>query len=323
MDLRQLQHFLAVLEHGSLKRAADVVSVSQQGLSASIKALEDSLGVRLLDRGRLGAVPTAAGRALAEHAQQILGQARLARAELKSLASADSGTAVVGVGPLFAQRLMPAAIRELSAQRPNVSVRVTEGPSDTLCQMLLEGQIDFVASTPSASFEMSPDLESQILFEDYDVPKVRAEHPLARAPRVTLADLAKYPWIFSARYVGDRESVLRMFTKAGIAPPTQLVLTDSVSIITELLRTRDYVHVNGRTFFVREFSTVNCVSLDVPEFGARRVGMIAMRRGGRMAPASRALLDRFLAVWAQASVAFHDGAAHNAARGSPTGSGAR
>jgi DNA-binding transcriptional LysR family regulator len=107
MDLRQLQHFLTVLEHGSLKRAASDACVSQQGLSASIKALEDSLGVQLLDRGRHGAVPTAAGLMLADRAKEILGTVRLTRAELKSLSIGQTGTAVMGSGPFFAQRMVP------------------------------------------------------------------------------------------------------------------------------------------------------------------------------------------------------------------------
>lgn len=301
MDIRHLQHLLAIVEHGSLKRAAEAVNVSQQGLSSSIKSLEGLLGVRLLDRGRNGAVPTAAGRTLVGHARQIVGQVRLARAEVRSLAATESGTAVMGTGPFFAQRVVPAAIGQLVARRPNLSVQVHEGTADVLCPMLLDGRIDFAVSTPSASFELSADLEQTTLFEDVDVPQVNPQHPLARKRDATLRDLAAFPWISSSRFPGDRERVLKLFVDHGVTPPSRFILTDSAVIITELLRDRDYVHVSGRSFFAQAFSNVTLVPLELPEFRTRRVGVILTRRGGHMAPASRALLEAFDEAWQQAS----------------------
>jgi len=297
MDVRHLQHFLAVIEYGSLKRAAEVVNVSQQGLSSSIKTLEGSVKVKLFERGRLGAVPTVYGRALAEHARLICGQMRLAKSELTSLAAADTGTAAVGVGAFFAQRIMPAAIVKLAETKPAIVVRAVEGPSDMLYRLLLEGDIDFATSTPSGAATLHPDLQQRVLFEDRDAPLVRIGHPLAGRGQVSFADLARHPWLFSARYTADREWVLRSFAAAGVAPPRRMVLTDSPSMLSELLRTGDYIHVTGRSHLLQALSNIELVELPVPALNSRRVGVITLRRHERMAPASRSLLDAFEATW--------------------------
>ena len=72
MEIDQLKTFLAVGTFGGFHRAAEVLFVSQPAVSARIKALEQSLGVKLFERGRGGPVLSAAGRALRPHAEQLL-----------------------------------------------------------------------------------------------------------------------------------------------------------------------------------------------------------------------------------------------------------
>ncbi len=299
MELKQLRHFLAVIDTGSLNRAAHLANVSQQGLSASIRAMEQALGATLFERTRSGAKPTVHGQALARHARLILGQHRLAHAEISALSGADIGTAAVGCGAFFARRVMPLAIRLLNSSRPHVNVRVVESSSDVLFGMLVDGELDFAVSTPSGSFEPHPDLAQETLFEDRDMPLVRPSHPLAQRGPVALADLAEFPWLFSARFVGDRERVLRLFAEARVQPPRSMVLTDSPAIILELLSNADYVHVSGQSFFRREFSSEEFASLDVPQFMSRRLGVITSFRQRAMSAASEVLLQKFRVAWTQ------------------------
>ncbi|NDE02288.1 MAG: LysR family transcriptional regulator, partial [Gammaproteobacteria bacterium] len=72
MELRQLRHFVAVVDSANLSRAAERVAISQPALTRSIKNLEDLLGVELLERQPRGVVPTEAGLALYHHAQIVL-----------------------------------------------------------------------------------------------------------------------------------------------------------------------------------------------------------------------------------------------------------
>ncbi|WP_439532438.1 LysR family transcriptional regulator [Polymorphobacter sp.] len=299
MDLRQLEHFLAVVDGGSLGRASELANVSQQGMSASIKALELSLGTILLERGRFGARPTAAGLALAEHARRILGQTRLARAEIQSLDAGESGVAAVGVGPFFAQHIIPAAIVALSISRPGIIVRAIEAPTDQIVQMLLRGEIDFGLSTPGAMLDIHPEITQDILYEDSDAPLVSADHPVAQLASPTLADLVKHPWIFSTRFAGEKQRVIDACLSADLPPPTRMVLTDSMPVVRELLRTGEFVHVSGRWQLRRCFPDLRIVPIDLPQFTSRRFGVCTKRRDTRLPLASSLLLDTVLKIWAQ------------------------
>ena len=94
-DLKQLRHFLAIVEQGHFGRAAQQLGISKQGISQSVAALEETLGVRLFERGQFGAVPTEFGRALTQYAKVIQAETRKARAEIDGLRERKSPCAPV------------------------------------------------------------------------------------------------------------------------------------------------------------------------------------------------------------------------------------
>ena len=103
MEHRQLERFLAVIEHGSLAAAAREVHLTQQALSASLANLEQDLGVRLFDRSPGGITkPTRHGKALIRHARAQLAGAERARQELLNLSDGRTGTVTLGLGESFA-----------------------------------------------------------------------------------------------------------------------------------------------------------------------------------------------------------------------------
>lgn len=91
MELRQLRHFVAVVECGNLSRASRKVHISQPALTRSIKALEDLLRARLLDRKPRGVVPTPTGDIFYQHAKLILNECARAKDDI---ADAESGATV-------------------------------------------------------------------------------------------------------------------------------------------------------------------------------------------------------------------------------------
>ncbi|HWW73370.1 MAG TPA: LysR family transcriptional regulator, partial [Duganella sp.] len=79
MELRQLRYFVAIVDHGSLSRAALVLHVAQPALTQQLRQLEEELGVQLLHRSAQGVLSTDAGKIFYEHAQAILKQVADAR----------------------------------------------------------------------------------------------------------------------------------------------------------------------------------------------------------------------------------------------------
>src|SRR5919108_733730 len=90
VEIGQVEAFLAVGTFGGFRRAADALRVTQPAVSARIKALEDSLGVSLFERGKTGMALSAAGRALRPHAEQLLRAVALARQAVHDLGLARS-----------------------------------------------------------------------------------------------------------------------------------------------------------------------------------------------------------------------------------------
>jgi DNA-binding transcriptional LysR family regulator len=91
MELRQLEYLVALAEERQFTRAADVTGVSQSGLSAAIRSLEDELGTRLFERTTRKVEPTEAGSALLPFARSMLGQAAAARDAVVRLSHELSG----------------------------------------------------------------------------------------------------------------------------------------------------------------------------------------------------------------------------------------
>lgn len=140
--LRQLQFLTAIRAHGSFVAAADAVGVTQPTLSAGIKELEAALGAQLVDRGRAGAVLTAAGEEAAERAARAIGEveelARMVRAAGQPFAS----TFRLGAIPTIAPYLLPRTMPLLQDRFPRLRLQVREDQTSRLVDALRMRRLD-------------------------------------------------------------------------------------------------------------------------------------------------------------------------------------
>ncbi|MDT0235317.1 LysR family transcriptional regulator [Curtobacterium sp. BRB10] len=141
MQLAWVETFLTVVEQGSFRAAAEVRHISQPALSKQVQALEQSLGVQLLQRGRSGTVPTPAGSALLARARSLTGAAALFQGEALRVAEGSGGLLAVGFG-ISSLRLLPPVIRAFRKARPSVLVTLEDLSSMLQEQELLEGRLD-------------------------------------------------------------------------------------------------------------------------------------------------------------------------------------
>ncbi|WPH12826.1 LysR family transcriptional regulator [Variovorax paradoxus] len=158
MDLRQLEYFVAVIEHGSFSRAAAALNLAQPSVSRQIAVLEEELGQRLLERTGRGVTPTPAGQTLLAHARTLLNTASQAVADLKELHAEPVGRVVVGLPHRVAMGLCVPLIREFRQRLPNALLSVVEGLSLSLRDSMIDGRIDVAllfdpAPTPLLSYE--------------------------------------------------------------------------------------------------------------------------------------------------------------------------
>jgi DNA-binding transcriptional LysR family regulator len=190
LELRHLQAFEAVARHRSFRAAAEELDYTQSAVSQQIVALEQIVGARLLDRGN-GPRPvrlTEPGRVLLTHARAILARVDAASADLIALVHGAVGELRLGAFQSIANRLLPFALERFRRAWPRIEVELFEsGSHDEIDDRVRRGALDVAFTTPPVA---AGTLDYVELLQDPYLLVVHHDHPLTRAPRVALRDLA-------------------------------------------------------------------------------------------------------------------------------------
>lgn len=189
MELRHLNHVVALAEERHFARAASRVHLSQPAFSRSIQTIEHNLGMRLFDRENGDVQPTPAGSFLIERARRLLFDARCVQRDVDLYRGGQLGDTAFGVGPFPAATLVQRVLPELRLQHPNVCIRVQVSNWELLMDRLRKEDIEFfVADVRSFPDEAGLIVES--LGRQAGRFYVRVDHPLARP--CTLNELWAY-----------------------------------------------------------------------------------------------------------------------------------
>jgi LysR family transcriptional regulator, nitrogen assimilation regulatory protein len=143
MDLRQIHHFVAACEEGSLSAAANRLNCTASGVSQQMSALEARLGVSLFERTRRGVTPTAVGRRFYDRCLAILKAVSDAKIELEDFAAGLSGSVSAGFAPGLAKAILPPALARFVREFPRVDVDIASGPADALVADTAIGSLNF------------------------------------------------------------------------------------------------------------------------------------------------------------------------------------
>jgi DNA-binding transcriptional LysR family regulator len=234
VELRQLEHFLAVVEEGSFSRAAARVFLVQSSLSASLLALERGLGTELFIRGRRGAELTDAGRAFLEPARAVLEGAERARDAVAEVKGLLRGT--VRIASVFVPRSIDIVetIRRFREEHPGVEVRVLPADPKSMVELVADGQVDF-AITPrvertSAALRFEPLVSAPL------VVVCPAGHRLAGAREVEPRDLVDESIIELPFGWRSRELFDQLFEKHGVQRHVRLEVDDWFSVLSMVQR---------------------------------------------------------------------------------------
>ena len=181
IDLRQLKALTAVIEEGTFTDAGIALGTSQASISRAISGLEAIVGVRLLQRTSEGALPTATGRRVAEHARRILVEV----AAIEHLADETADRLRVGfTWSLFGGRTV-AVQRRWRAAHPGRTLTFVQ--AEPASAGLLEGEVDVAVWRRELN---DPRFERSLVGSGRRMVGLAADDPLARRRSVRLADLA-------------------------------------------------------------------------------------------------------------------------------------
>ena len=247
MEIRQFRHFIAVAAHGSFRRAASALHLSQPALSLSIKALETDLGLRLFDRLHDRVAPTAAGAALLRHAEEVIQRVDLVKEAARTLASPQAGTVSIGLGIGLAPATIAGFLLRVSREFPRLIVRVRTGVFDNLINALRDDSYEFLVTRLSGRTAPS-DLRQEESFQDQQVIVGSTRHPLARRKSVTAADVARFPWVSSGPLENSLDGWVEFFMSAGSKPPRVLLQLDTFPAINALVNASEFLSVYPRHY---------------------------------------------------------------------------
>lgn len=141
-SLRDMAIFVAAYEEGSFTAAALRENATQSGVSQHMGNLEYVLGVQLFLRKRGGVTPTPAAASFYRHCLQVLRAHAEARSDMTRFANSETGEIRIGLMPTITRRVLAPALDDFLTQLPNVKVRIVEGYSASLSQMVQAGELD-------------------------------------------------------------------------------------------------------------------------------------------------------------------------------------
>ena len=235
MELRQLEHFIAVTEESSFTRAAQRLHVVQSTLSVSIRTLERELGVQLLERTTHRVRLTDAGRALLAEARNALGALDAARDAVAAVQGGVRGTIRVGIMNSLQLVDLAAVLTRYHEERPLVQIvpHTAVGGSVELVAGVLDGTLDLAfAALPGpypSGLAVRPLASEPLLLACPD------DHRLARRERVALSDLHGERFVDFPVGWGTRAIVDRAFEQAGVLREIAVEVSD-VPTAVDLVR---------------------------------------------------------------------------------------
>ena len=228
VSLRQLQYIVAVAEHGSFGRAADVCHVSQPALSAQVAVAERALGVQLFERSGHRVRTPAAVAPLIAQARRILTAAGDLRELARQKADPLRGTLRLGIIPTICPYVLPDITPSLSRDYPELSIQWTEDRTVRLVKQMKDGTIDAAVVALEADLR---GLDHATLGWDPFFLAAAPEHPLSRGKKRLTLDViegAQVLLLDEGHCFGDQ--ALQLCTQAG-ASETRFRATSLATLV--------------------------------------------------------------------------------------------
>jgi DNA-binding transcriptional LysR family regulator len=233
LNVQRLRAFREVLARGSFSAAADALDYTQSAISQAVSTLEAEVGATLIERDRKGLRPTAAGAALAEHADAILARLETAEEDLAAIAGVRAGRLRMASFPTAGATLMPIAIATFRAAHPDVELTLAEGEPEEIAPRLRAGEFDLALlfHFPGVTKSVASGVRAVDLLEDPMHVALPARHPLASKRALRLEDLRAEAWIQTSEASPCARHVVRCCHAAGFEPTVSFESDDYQTVL--------------------------------------------------------------------------------------------
>src|SRR5215208_526393 len=290
LKLRDLHILLAVVQCGSMAKAARQLSVSNPVVSKAVADLEHALDARLLDRRAQGVEPTIYGRALLDHALCVFDELRQAVKHVEFLANPTAGEVRIGSSIALASGFIAAVVDRLSRHYPRIIFHLLAAESSMTYRALEERKVDLAIARmfkPVADEQM----DVEVLYDEQEVVVAGADNSWTRRRKIDLAELMHEPWTLPPPDTLSGSVIAEAFREKELDVPPNTIITATVPVRSALLATGRFLTIIPSS--VLKFSVNNPVlkrlSVELPTT-ERPVGIITLKNR-TISPVAQLFID--------------------------------
>ncbi len=214
MLLAQIEGFVEIARQGTMRRAAEVLAISQPALTARIQALERELGAQLFRRTQRGMVLTPAGRAFLPHADRAIEAVTGGATLIRQLEHGVIGELALAVAPAVSAYVLPVVLARFTEYHPDVRLLVRTGHSEEVVDLVARGEVELGI----VRLLRDTRVRSRPLYEDELVLVAPPDHPFAVTGAIDVAEVSHARLILFDRTSSYYELTNALFRVAGVVP---------------------------------------------------------------------------------------------------------
>jgi DNA-binding transcriptional LysR family regulator len=295
LRLRDLHILLAVVQSGSMAKAALQLAISQPAVSKAIADMEGLLGVRLLERSARGVEPTRYGAALVRRGHAVFNELSQTIREIDFLADPAVGELRIGTTDPIAASIGAPIIDALSREHPRVGFHVVTGDLSTLLVEVSARNVEFAISRLFDEVAVT-DMETEVLFHDPYVVVAGSNSAWLRRRGFRLADLLGEPWVIPPYDTVQGRQNVAAFRASGVEPPRPTVTTLSLNLRNTLLATGRFLTIlpSFTLNLAGKSSVLRALPLELPKT-RRAIGVVRLKNRS-LSPLGELFLQRVRAM---------------------------
>jgi len=242
MKLHDLHVLMAVVQAGSMNKAAAILNTTQPAVSRSITELEGAMGVRLLDRNPRGVEPTAFGRALLDGGVAMFDELRRAVKNIEFLADPTAGEVRIACNASLATSFITAVVDRMFRRYPRIAFHAVIREAEALHRELDERNVDLLITRRVGDFA-DDRLDFEFLFADAYVVAAGVQSPWVRRRKIKLAELVNEPWALSSPENSLGKVSTEAFRASRLDHPRATVTTTTPEMRISLLATGRFLSI--------------------------------------------------------------------------------
>jgi DNA-binding transcriptional LysR family regulator len=276
LKLHDLRVLMSVVDQGSMAKAAERLATSQPAVSRTISDLEHSLGVRLLDRGPRGIVPTPYGRALIKRSVTVFDELRLGVKDLEFLADPTAGEVRIAAPIVTAAGFVAAVIDRFTQRHPRVVCHLITGEAAMNYRALEERDVDIAIALITAPIA-EDHLKAEVLYTASRFVVAATGNPWSRRRRVGLADLINEPWALPPPDSLHGAFTADAFRAAGLDVPRATVVTYTDIARVALVAKGRFLTIANKSAmgFAGWETAIKALPIDLPTHGS--IGIVTLK----------------------------------------------